>query len=457
MHLAYDDYAESNWRYLADLSNLAAENNKINPELYEKYDVKRGLRNSNGTGVLVGLTGVGDVHGYRMENGTKVPEEGKLFYRGVEISDLINGFQKEGRFGYEETSYLLLFGELPSRKKLELYNNLLGENRRLPDGFTEDAILKLPSKDIMNKLASSVLASYCYDSNPDDLTVENILRQSIELIASFPAMVAYAYQAKARYYDKKSLFIHSPQAKLSTAQNLLHMLRPTCEYSRLEAELLDLALVLHAEHGGGNNSTFATRVVTTTGTDTYSAIAAAIGSLKGGRHGGANIKVLEMMEDIKANVSDWEDEKELKGYLHKIIRKEANDRSGLIYGMGHAVYTLSDPRAVLLKKKAKELSEAKGLEKEFNLYAAVERLAPSALNEARNEESIICANVDFYSGFVYKSLNIPKELFTPLFALARISGWCAHRIEEIASSGKIIRPAYKNIMQKIDYVPLDKR
>lgn len=456
MNLAYNDYEAS--LLLSDkLIRLAEKNNKIEQELYRKYDVKRGLRNSNGTGVLVGLTGIGDVHGYRMENGIKIPVEGKLFYRGIEIGDLIAGFQEDGRYGFEETCYLLLFGELPSKDDLELFNNLLGDYRRLPDGFTEDMVLKVPSRDIMNKLARSVLAAYCYDSNPDDISVENVLRQSMELIARFPTMAAYAYQAKARYYDKKSLYIHSPQSHLSTAENLLHMIRPTSEFTRLEAELLDLALVLHAEHGGGNNSTFAIRVITSTDTDTYSAVAAAIGSLKGPKHGGANLKVLKMVEDIKENVPDWEDETALKAYLRRIVEKKAHDGSGLIYGMGHAVYTVSDPRAVQLKKKAAQLAAEKGLEKEFHLYAAIEKLAPEVLVEAGKSDGIIPANVDLYSGFVYKALDIPMELYTPLFAVARIPGWCAHRIEEIISGGRIIRPAYKNVFNPQPYVPLKER
>lgn len=329
---------------------------------------------------------------------------------------------------------------------------MLGENRKLPDGFAEDMIFKVPGRDIMNKLARSILAAYCYDSNPDDLSLPNVLRQSIELIARFPAMVVYGYQAKARYYDNKSLFIHSPQPELSTAENLLYMLRPTCRYTRLEAELLDLALVLHAEHGGGNNSTFTARVVTTTGTDTYSTMAAAVGSLKGGKHGGANIKVLEMMENIKTNLKDWQNAAQLKAYLEKIVAGKANDRSGLIYGIGHAVYTKSDPRALKLKAKALELAKAKGLEEELNLYFAVERLAPEVLGKEN-----ISPNVDFYSGFVFKALNIPTDLFTPLFAVARISGWCAHRIEELVSKGKIIRPAYKNIAGSRPYCSLAAR
>ncbi|MCR4442751.1 MAG: citrate/2-methylcitrate synthase [Peptococcaceae bacterium] len=457
MHLAFNNHAKVNSARFDALSRLAEKNNRIDPDLYHKYDVKRGLRNNNGTGVLVGLTGVGDVHGYRMDNGVKVPDEGKLYYRGIEIKEIIEGFQKDGRYGFEEVNYLLLFGVLPNRHELEEFVNILGENRKLPDGFTEDMMLKVPSRDIMNMLARSVLAAYCYDRDPDDLSLKSVLRHSIELIARFPTMAVYGYQAKSRYYDNKSLFIHTPREELSTAENILYMLRPTCEYSRLEAELLDLALVLHAEHGGGNNSTFTTRVVTSTGTDTYSAIAAAVGSLKGGKHGGANLKVLEMMENIKANVRDWDNEDKLKAYLHDIVNKKANDGSGLIYGMGHAVYTLSDPRAVLLKKKAAELAKEKGAEKEFHLYSEVERLTSVVFSEVRNEKVTLAANVDLYSGFVYKALNIPRELYTPLFAIARIGGWCAHRIEELASGGKIIRPAYKNVAEIKRYVPLSER
>lgn len=457
MQLAYKEYFQYDEKTLDRLGVLVEKANSIDQDLYAKYDVKRGLRNSNGTGVLAGLTGVGDVHGYQLENGEKKPAEGKLFYRGIEICDIIKGFQKEKRFGFEEVCYLLLFGQLPDSHALEEFNNLLSLNRDLPEGFTEDMMLKVPSRDIMNKLATSVLAAYCYDKNPDDLSIKNVLRQSIELIARFPTMVAYGYQAKSRYYDNKSLYIHSPQPHLSTAENLLVMIRPTCEYTRLEAELLDLALVLHAEHGGGNNSTFTTRVVTSTGTDTYSAIAAAVGSLKGSKHGGANLKVLEMMENIMENVRDWEDDEEIKRYLQQIVDKKANDRSGLIYGMGHAVYTLSDPRAIQLKAKAAELAGAKGMEKEFNLYTAVERLTPQVMSEGKKNGKEIAANVDLYSGFVYKALGIPKELFTPIFAVARIGGWCAHRIEELVSGGRIIRPAYKNVQDTRKYVPLSVR
>jgi len=443
--------------FLDELASLAEKNNYIDPELYEKYNVKRGLRNKDGTGVLVGLTEIGEVHGYILDEGERIPDKGRLLYRGIDVWDIVYGFQKENRYGFEEVCYLLMFGELPDRKRLQEFTNLLAEKRTLPEGFVEDMILKAPSRDIMNKLARSVLASYSYDENPDDTSIKNVVRQSIELIARFPIMAAYGYQAKCHYYDNKSLYIHLPQKELATAENFLHMIRSNNQYTRLEAELLDLALVLHAEHGGGNNSTFTVHVVASTGTDIYSVIAAAVGSLKGPKHGGANIKVMEMMEDIKANVKDWKDEDEVKHYLAKILRKEAFDKKGLIYGLGHAVYTLSDPRAVLLKEKAAELAKAKNMEEEFNLYLTIERVAPEVFAAEKQADKIIAPNVDFYSGFVYKMLNIPVELYTPIFAIARISGWCAHLIEELVSGGRIIRPAYKNVMPKRSYIPLDQR
>lgn len=443
--------------FLDELASLAEKNNYIDPELYEKYNVKRGLRNKDGTGVLVGLTEIGEVHGYILDEGERIPDKGRLLYRGIDVWDIVHGFQKENRYGFEEVCYLLMFGELPDRKRLQEFTNLLAEKRTLPEGFVEDMILKAPSRDIMNKLARSVLASYSYDENPDDTSIKNVVRQSIELIARFPIMAAYGYQAKCHYYDNKSLYIHLPQKELGTAENFLHMIRSDNQYTRLEAELLDLALVLHAEHGGGNNSTFTVHVVASTGTDIYSVIAAAVGSLKGPKHGGANIKVMEMMEDIKANVKDWKDEDEVKHYLAKILRKEAFDKKGLIYGLGHAVYTLSDPRAVLLKEKAAELAKAKNMEEEFNLYLTIERVAPEVFAAEKQADKIIAPNVDFYSGFVYKMLNIPVELYTPIFAIARISGWCAHLIEELVSGGRIIRPAYKNVMPKRSYIPLDQR
>lgn len=436
---------------------LMEQNNQIDPELYTRYNVKRGLRNADGTGVLVGMTEVGDVHSYIIDEGEKVPVEGRLKYRGIDIYELVRGFEEDKRFGFEECCYLLLFGELPDRSRLEEFSRLLSDYRQLPDNFTEDMILKAPSANIMNKLARAVLASYSYDTNPDDTSIKNVLRQCIELIARFPTMAAYGYQAKIHYHDKRSLYIHSPKYGLSTAENILHMIRAASDYTQTEAETLDLALVLHAEHGGGNNSTFATRVVSSTGTDTYSAIAAAIGSLKGPLHGGANAKVLEMMEDIKSHVRNWEDEAEVGCYIEKILRKEAFDNSGLIYGMGHAVYTVSDPRAILLKQKAVQLAKEKGMEREFNLYALIERIAPDIFYRVKKSDKVICANVDFYSGFVYNMLNIPEELHTPIFAIARIAGWCAHRVEELISGGRIIRPAYKNVVGQRQYINLDER
>jgi citrate synthase len=449
--------AENEAQFLEESTQIAIANNTIEPVLYPKYNVKRGLRNADGTGVLVGLTRIGDVHGYIMDENEKVAVEGRLRYRGIEIEDLVNGFQKDKRFGFTETAYLLLFGHLPDREQLQHFSEMLDACIELPDGFTENMILKAPSPDIMNKLARAVLASYSYDENPDDISIKNVLRQCIELIARFPTMVAYGYQAKCHYYDNKSLFIHKPQPGLSTAQNFLYMIRPDTCYSDLEAEILDLALVLHAEHGGGNNSAFALHLVTSSDTDTYSAIAAAVGSLKGPKHGGANIKVVKMMDDIKAAVKDWKDEDEIAAYLQKIIRKEAYDRTGLVYGMGHAVYTLSDPRTIILREKAAALAKEKTRTDEFNLYTTIERLAPVVISKVKENGKVISANVDFYSGFVYDMLNIPRELYTPIFAISRISGWSAHRIEEIISGGRIIRPAYKSVSVKNSYIPMENR
>lgn len=442
---------------LDKLASTAKENNHICQEFYDKYDVKRGLRNNNGTGVLVGLTKIGDVHGYILDEGEKVPIEGRLTYRGIDIREIVNGFQTEKRFGYEETCYLLLFGKLPDKTELKEFNELLGSSRTLPNGFIEDMILKTPSNDIMNKLQRSILVSYSYDSNPDDTSIKNVLKQSIELIARFPSMIAYGYQAKAHYYDGKSLYIHSPKCELGAAENILHMIRPDNKYTETEAELLDLAMVLHAEHGGGNNSAFATHVVSSTGTDTYSAIAAAVGSLKGPKHGGANIKVMEMMENLKHSISDWEDEDEVENFIRKILKKEAFDHSGLVYGMGHAIYTLSDPRAVLLREKALHLAVEKNKVKEYNLYKSVEKLTSGIFNAGEKQKKVIAANVDFYSGFVYDMLNIPCELYTPIFAASRIAGWCAHRIEQLVSEPKIIRPAYKSVSVRKEYTPLSER
>ena len=437
------------------LATLAEQNNFIEQEYYTLYDVKRGLRNNNGTGVIVGLTKIGDVHGYVVDDGEKIPTEGRLLYRGIDVKDIVDGFQKEKRCGFEEVCYLLLFGSLPSISELNEFKEILGTMRTLPYGFIEDMILKAPSKDIMNKLMRSILVCYSYDKNPDDVSIKNVLRQSIELIATFPSMVAYGYQAKAHYYDYKSLYIHSPQPTLSTAENILYMIRPDNSYTAKEAELLDLAMVLHAEHGGGNNSAFATHVVSSTGTDTYSAIAAAVGSLKGPKHGGANIKVMEMIDYIKGNLKKWDDLNALKDLLNKILSKEAFDGSGLIFGMGHAIYTKSDPRASLLREKAKELAIDKDRMDEYNLYRNIEKISIEIFREKQNRD--IAANVDFYSGFVYDMLNIPRELYTPLFAAARVPGWCAHRIEQLVSEPKIIRPAYKSVTDKVDYVGLDER
>lgn len=439
------------------MSEVVKKNNLIKPEYYKMYNVKRGLRNENGTGVLVGLTKVGAVHGYLVDIGEKVPDEGMLIYRGIDLADIVKGFQMEKRHGYEEVSYLLLFGELPNKMELAEFKAVLGRKRALPDRFTENMILKNPSKDIMNKLQRSILVSYSYDDNPDDISVKNMLRQSMDLIARFPTIIAYGYQAKRHYFDDKSLFIHSPRPELGTAENILHMIRSDNSYTEKEAELLDLSLVIHAEHGGGNNSAFATHVVSSAGTDTYSAISTAVGALKGPKHGGANLKVLKMMDNIKENIKCWSDKGEIKDYIRKIFKKEVFDKTGLVYGMGHAVYTLSDPRAVLLKKKACELAREKDRMEEFELYKSIEEITIEVFKEIKGPDAVICANVDFYSGFVYDMLNIPHELYTPLFAAARISGWCAHRIEQVVSDNKIMRPAYKNVVGKTEYVRLEDR
>lgn len=444
--------------FIEKLSILAERNDPINPDLYQKYDVKRGLRNANGTGVLVGLTRIGDVVGYEVgANKEKIPVPGRLLYRGYDVVDLIRDAEANDDYCYEQCAYLLLFGELPNKAELAEFRAFIGESRTLPPNFTEDMIMKAPSQDIMNKLARGVLASYSYDENPEDRSVENNLRQCIELISRFSTLAAYGYQARRRYYENKSMYIHNPLPELSTAENFLHLIRPDCQYTKLEAEILDLALILHAEHGGGNNSSLTVHVVSSADTDTYSAIAAAVGSLKGRRHGGANIRVVEMMDEIKANVKDWADEKEVRGYLYKIAKKEAFDYSGKIYGMGHAVYTISDPRALLLREKARKLAEEKNCMEEYNLYRMVEEIAPEIIMEVHHSDKQICANVDLYSGFVYTMLNIPRELYTPIFAISRIAGWSAHRIEELVAGGRIYRPAYKNVCEERKYIPLDRR
>ncbi len=442
---------------LLSLCEEFRKNNRIDPQKFEQYGVKRGLRNADGSGVMAGLTQICNVHGYVLNEGEKSPVPGRLIYRGIDINDLVAGCVADDRFGFEETAWLLLFGELPSRDQLKGFSGLLSSCRELPDYFAEDMIIKAPSPNIMNKLARSVLALYSYDDNPEDLSMENVLRQSIELIAMMPTIMVYAYQVKRRHYDHESMYFHPMVAGLSTSQTILHSLRADSAYTDKEAKLLDLCLMLHAEHGGGNNSTFAARVLSSSGTDTYSAIAAAIGSLKGPKHGGANIKVARMMECIKTGVKNWEDDEEVAAFLKRIIRKEEGDGSGLIYGMGHAVYTLSDPRAILLKKYAYDLAEEKGFGPEFRLVEAVERLTPQVFLEEKGNDKAMCANVDMYSGLVYRALGIPEDLFTPLFAVARMAGWCAHRIEELTTGGRIIRPAYKAIARQKPYTPLSER
>lgn len=444
-------------KIIKKLSRDAEKSSKIDLDLFNKYNVKRGLRDIDGRGVLVGLTEIGEVRSYIVEENEMVPIPGKLIYRGIDISEIVNGFLKNDSMGFEETCYLLLFGKLPTKNELEDFKQLLSRYRKLPNNFVGDMILKMPSKDIMNSIARSVLAFYSIDESPDDTSVENVLKQCLRMIACLPLISVYGYQAFAHYHGNNSLFIHSPQPHLSTAENILYMLRPDSKYTKLEAILLDLALVLHAEHGGGNNSSFVTHVVTSSGSDTYSVIAAALGSLKGPRHGGANIKVVQMFEDIKQNIKDWNDDNEVEEYLAKILNKEAFDCSGLIYGIGHAVYSISDPRAVILKEYAERLAKEKGLESEYNLYAKIEKLAPKIIERKNKMYKGVSANVDFYSGFVYSMLDIPTELFTPIFAISRIVGWSAHRIEEIVNSGKIIRPAYKSVSKIQEYFDIEER
>ena len=430
----------------------------LDNDVYDKYNVKRGLRYKDGTGVMAGLTSIGEVSGYNYVDGKKLPAEGHLRYRGYDLVDLVKHCEEEDRFGFEEVAYLLLFAKLPTKKELELFTKYLGHERELPEGFTEDMILKAPSGNIMNKLGRCILASYSYDKNPDEISIGNVLRQSIEIIAHLPVMAEYGYQAKKHYHDGKSLILHKPQPELSTAENILYMLRDDNKYTKEEAELLDIMLMVHAEHGGGNNSAFTARVVSSTGTDTYSAISAAIGSLKGPKHGGANAKVVAMMENIKANIKNWEDEDEVSKYLEKIIRKEAFDGSGLVYGMGHAIYTLSDPRSVIIRNKAESgVKDDPEKYREFKLYRLIEKLTPDIFRKVKGIDKAMCANVDLYSGFVYQTLGIPEELYTPLFAISRIVGWCAHRLEEVHACGKIIRPAYQSIPEPKQYIGIDDR
>lgn len=442
---------------IKDLSDICTKNSRIDPELYTKYEVKRGLRDINGKGVLTGLTEIGDVHAYNIIDGKSVPCEGKLFYRGVDIEEIVKGFSDDNRFGFEEVTYLLLFGSLPTTEQLADFKKLLSQYRSLPPSFVRDVIMKAPSADMMNSLARSVLTLYSYDDRADDISVPNVLRQCLQLIAQFPLLSVYGYQAYRHYHLDKGLHINTPDPNMSTAENILRLLRSNKKFTELEAKILDIALVLHAEHGGGNNSTFTTHVVSSSGTDTYSTVAASLGSLKGPKHGGANNKVVAMFAHMMKHVSDWTNEDEVYNYLSNLLDKKTFDRAGLIYGIGHAVYSISDPRAKLFKEYVRQLSVEKGKEKQFALYNLVEKLAPKVIAEKRHIYKGVSTNVDFYSGFVYKMLGLPQELYTPIFATARISGWSAHRIEELINEGKIIRPAYKNIATRVPYVPLSER
>lgn len=442
--------------HLEEWSKVIEQKNTIDPKLFPEHNIKRGLRNENGTGVLVGITRVGSVVGYRKENDKKIPIEGQLYYRGYNLFDLVDGFQKEKRLGFEETIYLLLFGKCPNAQELSDFNQALEDRRELPKHYKEDVILKIPAPNIMNKLQRTVLTLYSYDENPDDISVINVLRQSIDLIAKLPLLAAYSYQAKRHYFNHDSLVIHTPKKGVGTAENFLYLIRPDGKVSEEEIEILDLLLVIQAEHGGGNNSSFATHVVSSTGTDTYSAISTALGSLKGPKHGGANKMVAEMVDDIKKHVTLDYTEDSLKSYINKILKKEAFDKKGLIYGLGHAVYTLSDPRAIILKKKAYELALLKGRLKEYNLYQDIERYGCALLNEKVKNDNSMAANVDFYAGFVLDMLNIPEDLYTPVFAISRIAGWSAHRLEQILDD-KIMRPAYITLGENQSYIPLKNR
>jgi len=442
------------------LSSLCSEldkNNSIRPKDFEKYHVKRGLRNEDGTGVMAGLTRICSVEGYYILDGERIPKDGKLSYRGYDINDIVDNCIKEDRFGFEEVVWLLLFGSLPTYSQLMSLREVIAECRALPDEFVEDMIMKHASKDIMNKMARCVMVLYSFDENPDDISIPNVLRQSLQLIAQMPTIMNSAYQVKRRAFYNETMFLHPIIKEQSTAEYILNQLRVDKNFSRDEAKLLDICLMLHADHGGGNNSTFSTRVLTSSGTDTYSAITAGFGSLKGPRHGGANIRVACQMKDIMENVSDSTDPAQVKDYLVKILNKEAGDGSGLIYGMGHAVYTKSDPRAVILKENAKKLAFEKGFEREFKTLENIELLTPEVFSEVRGVDKTMCANVDLYSGLVYKVLGIPEDLYTPLFATARIAGWCAHRLEELTSSGKIMRPAYKSVSHKMKYTSISER
>lgn len=442
---------------LHELSESFRMHNQLPPDLFTRYRIKRGLRNADGTGVLVGASHLGNVHGYILNEGEREPIEGRLTYRGYNVYDLIHGLEQENRFGFEEIGYLLMCGKLPSRRQLAEFQHTIGLERALPDNFTEDMIMRAPSRDIMNKLASATLALYSYDANPDETTVENIMRQGISLMAKFPVIISHAYQAKRRYFDNDSMFLHVPDSNRSTAENILHLIRPTGEFNDDEAKLLDRCLILHAEHGGGNNSSFTVRVTSSSGTDTYSAIAAAVSSLKGPRHGGANLRVVKQFEEMKENIHNWKDETEVGNYLRKILNKEAGDGSGLIYGMGHAVYTISDPREVVLKQRARHLAYEKGFEEEYNMLCSIERLAPDIFAEEKGSSKPVCANVDLFSGLIYNMLGISEDIYTPLFAIARVPGWCAHRVEEVIFANRIIRPAYKYLGVRQKYKPIEER
>ncbi len=452
----FNSYSQ-NSPVIEQLCAKCVQSSSIDADLYAKFDVKRGLRDLNGKGVLTGLTEVSEIRQNKIVNGEAVPTDGKLFYRGININDLIAGFAADGRFGFEETIYLLLFGDLPNTQELNDFQNLLASYRTLPKNFVRDVVMKAPSDDMMNTLARSILTLYCYDSNANDIELTNVLRQCLQLISVFPLLSVYGYNAYRHYHLGKSLYIHNPKPELSTAENILMLLRPDKKYTALEAQVLDVALVLHAEHGGGNNSTFTTRVVTSSGTDTYSAIGAALSSLKGPKHGGANAKVVGMFNELKKEVTDWNDEEAISAFLRKLLHKEAYDKAGLIYGMGHAVYSISDPRAKVLKGYVERLADEKGMHDEFDLYARVERLAPSVIAEEKRIYKGVSANIDFYSGFMYTMLGLPTELYTPLFAIARIAGWSAHRMEELINASKTIRPAYMSVATEREYKKLSDR
>ncbi len=442
--------------WMDEMSEVCVRNNHIEPSLYQKHNVKRGLRDIDGTGVVAGLTEISEINSFYIdENGNRVEREGELFYRGIPIRDLVDGFISEGRFGFEETAYLLFFGELPTPAQLEHFTTMLAEYRRLPESFVRDIIMKAPSTDMMNVIARSVLTLYSYDANPDDISISNVLRQSLQLLAQFPMLSTYGYQVYAHYHSDSSLIIHQPDPALSTAQNFLRLMRANKKFTDLEAQILDICLVLHAEHGGGNNSTFTNHVVTSSGTDTYSAVAASLGSLKGPRHGGANVKVSKMFEDLKATTPCTDSA--IRDYIVRLLDQKAFDRAGLVYGIGHAVYSISDPRADILREYAEKLANAKGLQADYEYYEKVARIAPEVIGEKRKMYKGVSANVDFYSGLIYTMLKIPTELYTPLFSVARIAGWGAHRIEELANKGKIIRPGYTAVAPRQDYVPLEKR